>query len=474
MEARQRADSEPTDTTESVAWWKRLGRWLRHGTTKAIDTRAIATAVVLALVLPLWSPIVERLRESVFGSEIPVPNYGNLIGDTYRIQRERRLDLDGQGEDERVVTAVGLPDNSAVPTKVAVLAWDHEAQRWTVVFDSAETPLRTRSWGTQTLIDSGASADHVWIEELRRLRGGGSDLLIAAGHVHAGALGIQAVAIIRFEAEVPFVLFDFLGTGPGDAKVVRTAKRDVVRITSPLQTSIDAHCCPTRNYVFDVAENGRSDYPRYEVIADDRPWTGAYVITDNSAVGVVAAVKPGSPAAKQLRPGDAVLGVVQTPPTAEEEEEEEPRPTFLQDIARKRPGDSVSLLIERSGKTSVVILRLISQMAATADRSRPYLRDLGLELGTYQEGLFVDSVVTDGPARDSNIPEDSAVVAINGMPVDSAAQVALAVLGAPPNEPVYVTFRDPVGNEATSTVVPATRFQFDDEPIATSVRLELL
>ena len=69
---------------------------------------------MLAAVLGFWNPIVEGVRESIVGRDVPAPDYRELVGDDYWIQRERSVDLDGEGEDERVRCQV--PRKNTSPT----------------------------------------------------------------------------------------------------------------------------------------------------------------------------------------------------------------------------------------------------------------------------------------------------------------------------------------------------------------------
>ena len=68
----------------------------------------------------------------------PAPDISAFIPSNYRVTSVMRMDLDGNGDNEEAITAVGVPDKwGYVPTTVVLIAWDTFAKRWTEVFDAA-------------------------------------------------------------------------------------------------------------------------------------------------------------------------------------------------------------------------------------------------------------------------------------------------------------------------------------------------
>ena len=79
---------------------------------------------------------------------------------------------------------------------------------------------------------------------------------------------------------------------------------------------------------------------------------------------------------------------------------------------------------------------------------------LGVRLGTLisGRGVYVVSVTSGGPAANAGIASGDTITAINGQPVRSVDDVAVALASLKPGEKTSVTLRTPRGSEDTVTV----------------------
>ncbi len=87
----------------------------------------------------------------------PAPDISAFIPSNYRVTSVMKMDLDGNGDNEEAITAVGVPDKwGYVPTTVVLIAWDTLAKRWTKKLDAVHSPLPSQF---AVFVGSGSWAD---------------------------------------------------------------------------------------------------------------------------------------------------------------------------------------------------------------------------------------------------------------------------------------------------------------------------
>lgn len=179
-------------------------------------------------------------------------------------------------------------------------------------------------------------------------------------------------------------------------------------------------------------------------VSDDRPMIGVSVETTMpraDTLGLrIASVTKGSPADKAgLKEGDrlqAVNGVTLRPDRADVEEpgtSELLMRRLQREVARVKEGESVSLRVWSGGQTRTVSVAP-AKSSTLAAAERPMWSEMVTEravfgmsiasTGTARDtiGVFVESVVEDGPAAKAGIIEGDRIAAINGVSVRVARE----------------------------------------------------
>ena len=331
------------------------------------------------------------------------PNLGTFLSSEWQVTQVKHVNMDGTGPPEVIVAAVKSAGTNPIdlhPGSLIVLAWDQESRRWSKVFDATEFYYQDPK-DDRPIFDSYL---HPADLQLLSLKGPGklTDVAFSANMVSGAGIPGQVVGILRYEHKTTDLAYYFEGYGSGSIAVVGDSHPHL-RITTMYYTAVDAHCCPVRDYSFEVAESGGY----FREIQDDRPWTGAYIAWDETSYPVVVGLRPGTPAAENLRVGDSILGL-QGQATAGDSS----TTTFLDAIAKLKPGDTVALDVRRNGAPISVQLKLSSQVSAVADTSRPYLPYLGWTVGASSRGPIVLSVNQGSPAEQAGIVTSSVVSAI--------------------------------------------------------------
>ena len=154
---------------------------------------------------------------------------------------------------------------------------------------------------------------------------------------------------------------------------------------------------------------------------------------------VVRDVTPGSPAATAgLKAGDRVVKVG--------DKEVKDAEGFLSAVAAHKPGDKLSLTVERDGKTETLTATLGDRPARRPEllappdaRPQAYLGvqmiplapDLRKQLGVETEsGVVVAGVADESPAAKAGLRKDDVITAANGQPVRAPEDLRDAVLAA--------------------------------------------
>lgn len=342
---------------------------------RGIRRRDLVTAltVVVVVVAAALFALTRREHAGLAAPKVPAPRLAQFVPPTQRVLRIDRVHLDsGQVPETAVITTASSPSSASsyAAEDMLLLAWDHYAHRWTLIYNAArdnvdvayEPDAFTDSFEANylpaptPLIPKGLGVASIHLAEIRDQPHGAADLLVTATVLFADGFG-QEIGIIHYDGNVAKVTWAFLARG-GGVTVIGPQRHQQVAVTSLWTTASDPQCCPARSYRFVLA---RASEPQvgeyYQVIADNRPWIGA-IITEqppqsaNSQAAVVSVV-PGSPAAGLVRPGDILTAINGSPAPSHGL-----GPAIFDQLAAYQPGQTISLDILRHGHPLTVRIKL--------------------------------------------------------------------------------------------------------------------
>ena len=300
-------------------------------------------------------------------SEVPPPPIAKLLPRDYRAEEVLKANLTGGPVPETVVTSVGPPagELGLHPATLQVLSWDALAKRWTVLFDAQKVTApetygdpRTSNGGPgvysgvsqdpRPLLDSEADVRFELVDSARLLKGD-RDQLVFAATLHYGGSGVpQTLVVADFEDAKAEVLYAWYGEHL-DVEL----KDDRIVARSSYWTHGDSHCCPLRGYRF-VVGNAAG---KITVLEDERPYLGVLVREQGESLGeeplTVLNVAKGSPADGELRAGDVLLDVQNTPPL-----QDAGRPTLTKKVSAFDAGQTARLVLRRNGAEMTVPVKL--------------------------------------------------------------------------------------------------------------------
>jgi hypothetical protein len=352
-------------------------------------------------------------------------NVAPFLPPNYRVTRRLDVDMDESGTPEAVVVAIGVPGKmESPPTKIIILSWDGEAARWTTVFDSSQ---RGRGFRGQPFLPTDIGVYELQILPIQG-RPGHRDLAIAATLSTGIGGSWESIAILTFQNEVIDFGYDYRGTATGAISVVGKGPSQQLHVTASFHTPLNAHCCPVRDYTFDVAFLRDDGLPVYEEITDDRPWLGTYVLADDLPglkVLEVAEVIGKTP----LRPGDLVIqvGDVRFSPKREQ-------PQVIDDLAQHVPNQTVKLVVQRGRSKLSFDAPLLSRLTEFA--TRPDLLTIPEVDGTLTStgtGVIVKSVKKAGVAALAGLLPGDVILGCDSYVVGRVADLNYAFLWSPAN-----------------------------------------
>jgi hypothetical protein len=272
----------------------------------------------------------------------------------FRIEQVWRVDLSGRGVRDAVVASAGphrvfggLPGRSA---DLRVLEWDSGAQHWKVTFDAQKvvpsTPCTPASSPSPCYAYLGGSGlpllDPHNAETLGPVRFAHfvsrrrNDLVFSEVSA-AGSAVPTTLAVVDFDGGYPILDYTW-----SDAHGLRwsVAHRRIYGHAG-YYTPTDAECCPVRMYRFSVASRDGD----FVETSDNRPWLGV-TVRGSKVIGI----SPDSPAARALRVGDVLLGVVNPRRFTRDHLDDE--------IGALHADQTARLRVERDGRKLIVSVRL--------------------------------------------------------------------------------------------------------------------
>jgi hypothetical protein len=388
-----------------------------------------------------------KVAPPVTASAVPSPSYGQFLPVNFHVSKVLQVDMDGGTVPEEVVTSTGPNNGSGSGAQeLLVLAWDGYAQRWTAVFNSSTVDVPSTSPGSPPstgLFSQGLGVSELSVASIHSRPGALTDILITAKQQFGDGVGLF-VGIVSYASQVAQLQYTFDGETGGSAHVVGFGNVQRVQVTTGYITEADPHCCPIRDWQFEInAKPGASD--GYEVSNDDRPWIGAVVeLSGPSTAGTATVLKtwPNTPASGKLRPGDVLTGVSGTRLTAHQGQN---GPAVIDEIALHHPGDTIALDINRGGTQIVAALTLVSRSAPFAPDPAPTGGYLGVDLQNTPGGPEVTQVASGGPAASAQIPIGAVIRQIAGVPVRTAEQAIMRILLIAPGTATAVAYVDQYG-----------------------------
>jgi PDZ domain-containing protein len=272
----------------------------------------------------------------------------------YHVENVWHADLSGHHVLDAVVSSAGphrvfggLPGRS---TDLRVLEWKPDAHRWEVTFDAQNvvpstpcTPASSPSPCYPYLGGSGLplldphNAETLGPVRFAHLVSRRRNDLVFSEVSASGSAQPTTVAVVDFDGGYPSLDYTW-----GDAHGLRwsVAHRRIYD-RAGYYTPTDAECCPVRMYRFSVAARDRD----FVETSDNRPWLGV-TVRGSRVIGI----SPDSPAARALRVGDVLLGVVNPRRLTRHHLDDE--------IGALHAGQTARLRVERDGRKLIVRVRL--------------------------------------------------------------------------------------------------------------------
>jgi hypothetical protein len=375
-----------------------------------------------------------------------------FVPDDWRVVRRVDVPVSGDETPSVVLHISESPDPTTglAAGNILILAWDEEVPRWSVVFDARKVRQSYPS-PDAALIDDFREPTDVKILSLKG-EDGGTDIAFSTNLASGAGTPGQVVAVVRLAGDVARLAYTFDAFGSGTIRKIRRGRYENLVVRTMLYNGADAHCCPARNYEVELHGKTEYDYRFFEPVADDRPWSGAYVSHDETEV-IVADVEPRSPADGQLLPGDRVLGVEGVPRSDVAE-------SVLDTVSRKRAGESIVLEVDRGGQQRRVTLKLGSRLDAhhTGGLRPEQPQDLGWWLTMTDVGPRAELFRPDVAAAESGVQDGDVVRSVNDTPVGSVAEVNYELFRA--RGEIRLTV-DRGGQEIRLTIPPGPRGEAD-------------
>jgi hypothetical protein len=293
-------------------------------------------------------------------ADVPPPPIARLLSPDYRAQEVLKANLTDGPVPETVVTSVGPPTGQLGfhPATIQVISWDALAKRWTVIFDAQKVIApdahgpRTSNGGPgvypgsgdpRPVLDPEADVTLELVDFAPLLKGDRDQLVFSATLSYGGSGLPQTLVVADFKDAKARVLYDWSGEHL-DVEL----KGDRIHARSSYWTRADSHCCPSRDYRFQVGASGDS----VTVLEDERPYLGVLVRERGKYFGEgpleILEVTEGSPAAGKLRPGDVLLDVENAPPPERTFSDPEGEPLYNK-LSAFDAGETARLVVSRDG-----------------------------------------------------------------------------------------------------------------------------
>lgn len=372
-----------------------------------------------------------------------------LIRDGYEVSSSTAMPLGPAGEpDYRVVVSV---DRDAVPGGTQnVQVFAYRGGTWTAVFDAADATVPYEFQGDYGAPVADKAPDPVlnqkhWISD------------VAVQPVRFG-LASASLVINGEDKDNPEVLgllavLDFVTT-PGKANLDHFEMAQDLG-TATVTGADDRRQLQVPNFWYPWLNGGEPT--RYTqtigltqdegvaVIADSRPWLGAWVSPSRNPGVMVSQVIAGSPAERTLKVGDRIVSV----------NGNRPEQGLGPELLALKPGDEVTLAVDRNGAVQDVTLTLSDMSRAPTMWETPTPATIGIEVAALsgRPGIAVTAVKPGGPAADAGIRKGDAITRVGDVPTGDPADLEAALSGRGGAE-LEVEVQRGTGPKETMTVRP--------------------
>jgi hypothetical protein len=374
-----------------------------------------------------------------------------LVPDGYAVTSTTAMPLGPSGEaDYRVVGSAAADAVKGGTHNVQVFAY--RAGAWTEVFDAADKAVPYEMQGDFGSPESDESPDPVlnqrhWIDEVevQAVRFGlDSPSLVIYGEDRADPHVLGVLAVVDFVTEAGEAHLDHYEMAQDLNKPAVIGDGDAQTLEVPNYWYPWLNGGDPAEYLQTVGLSGDEGVA---VIGDTRPWIGAWVGVGAGPGVMVGDVVPDSPAAGTLRPGDRIVSVNGNNP------EQGLGPQLLS----RRPGDEVTLTIDRAGTMSEVTLALSDMSKAPTFWEYPERATIGLEVAPLsgRPGIAITDVEPGSPAAESGLKKGDAIQRIGDFPMSDPSDLDAAISGRA-GEELEVEVQGVDGTNRTVRMAPET------------------
>lgn len=377
----------------------------------------------------------------------PPPPLAQFLHPNYRVVSEQAITLEGQGRpaDEVVVsTGPGLTPGQPVQggtSDVQVLAFDPIAKRWNLTLDAADKIVPagfhvpgtdpTQVSGDQVLFDQTHPVSQVWARLVQVAPGQPVLAIYGLDDYYNHPAGILAF-VDAADGAAPTVTSYTSETNLSAPTVTGPATAQRVTVTADYLAAEDAACCPVRQFTetFGASGDPHTASPAITVVADDRPWLGAWVADDplHPADAVVVAVQDRSPASSVLHVGDRLVGV----DGAAKPANSAGNPVF-DEIALHHPGDQITLTVSRARALVHLPVTLASRKDSPGDQDAPPAATIGIQGSDAPAGstpgALVVAVQPGSPAEAAGLAHGDVITGAGDVDVRGIVDLQAALLG---------------------------------------------
>jgi hypothetical protein len=375
-----------------------------------------------------------------------------FVPDGYEVASSTAMPLGPAGEPDYRVVVSRDPDAVKGGTQ-NVQVFAYRANAWTEVFDAADKTVPYEFQGDYGAPEADQARDPVlnqkhWIDHVavQPVRFGlPSSSLVIFGEDKDNPEVLGLLAVVDFVTEQPgrahldhFEIAQDLGaptvTGSGDVQ-----KLEVPNYWYPWLNGGDPAKYTQTLGLSDSAAEGVT------VLADSRPWIGAWVSPSQNPGAMVSDVIAGSPAEGKLRAGDRIVSV----------NGNEPKQGLGPELLALKPGDDVTLKVDRDGAVSDVELTLSDMSKAPTMWEMPVPATIGVEVAPLsgRPGIAVTSVEPGSPAAKAGIKKGDAIQRVGDVETGDPADLDAALSGRG-GKPLEVEVQRGTGATETMTVTP--------------------
>ena len=255
-----------------------------------------------------------------FSGSVSVPglNLASVVPSQDRVTFDQQFIMGTKYDPVQVVGFISQqrPGNLA-NGDIVVFSWDPAATRWTKIFDVYEEASANYLNGYKPAENDRVPLD-IQALTLPSFEAGREDLAVSANMRGAASPASQEVEVTHFANGSAQDAYQYVDPGPGSIGTIEVRGRQSLEIDTAYYTTTDALCCPVRNANFVVAPAGSYSY---KAVADDRPWTGAYVVQDALAPGSpisILTTEPNTLASLDFNSGEEIVGLPNSRPSKQE------------------------------------------------------------------------------------------------------------------------------------------------------------